>query len=333
MESVKNKMESLIKERDVTMKSAIEMEGTRDELKDRKVDFEKKISKTEKDISKAEDGLDRALTTTRTCLEQLEEEQSRAADAEQQVQALVRKIQLLDEESQRVNERLQDTLTKLTTTEAEYEENERTRKVIDARTLVNEEKLELQECQLIEANSLAEEADRKYEAMDRKLRMIETEYERIVDRAEQFETKCQQFEVNIKTNNDRLKELEEVTTKNGEAEDEYEKTIARLTELYSSAEARAEFGERTVEKLEKTIDGLDDSLYQEKKHFQEISLKIDAMLGDMKAIRDMEAKVAGVDVENIANNTNLDVKGAGGVTATITEGAEEEDCDGHEEEE
>merc|ERR1712150_97720 len=138
---------------------------------------------------------------------------------------------------------------------------------------------------------MGEEAEQKSEGIDRKLRMIETEFERIIDRAEQFEGKCHDHEVQIKQSNDRMRELEEITTKNNEAEDGYDKQIGTLMENFNREEARAEFGERTVEKLEKTIDGLDDSLYHEKKYFQEISIKIDAMLGDMKAIHDMESKM------------------------------------------
>jgi len=298
MDSVKNKMESLIKERDDAQGSAQTMEQDCQDFRDRKNEIEKSIQKCEKDISKAEDQLDKTTTATRACLDKLEQVTTAATSYEDQVQALARKIQLIEEEAARVNERLGDTLSKLTSTEADFEENERTRKVIDAKTMVTEEKMELTECQLQEAQLLAEEAEQKSESIDRKLRMIETEFERIVDRAEQFEGKCHDHEVQIKQSNDRMSELEIISGKNNEAEDNYEKQISALTNSFQAAEAKAEFGERTVEKLEKTIDGLDDSLYQEKKYFQEISIKIDAMLGDMKAIHDMESKMfSGVSKE------------------------------------
>lgn len=305
MESVKNKMESLIKEKDGAIQTAVTMENTVADFKTKTAECDKSIYQCEKDISRAEEGLDIALTKTKKCLEELDVQSGIASDAEQQVQALVRRIQLLEEESKRVTDRLAETLDKLTQTETEFESNERARKVLDARALSDEEKLELQDAQLMEARSLAEEADRKFDEMDRKLRMVENDYERVGDRAEQFEAKCHEFEIQIKTSNDRLKELEEITMKNSAREDILEKQIHETTENLSNTEDRAEFSERTVEKLEKTIDGLDDALYQEKKHFQEISLKIDAMLGDMKAIHNLEA----------------------GITAEITEGKDGEECD------
>jgi len=291
MDSVKNKMESLLKERDDSQNIAVTMEQDCEDLKQRKVELEKGITACEKDISKAEDQLDKASTATRDCLEKLEKVTTTATSYEDQVQALTRKIQLVAEESSRVNERLQDTLSKLASTEIDYEENERARKVIDGKNMITEEKLEMTECQLTDAQLLAAEAEQKSESIDRKLRMIETEFERIVDRAEQFESKSHDHEVQIKQSNDRMVELEIISGKNNEAEDNYEKQIFSLTNNFQLTEAKAEFGERTVEKLEKTIDGLDDSLYHEKKNFQEISIKIDAMLGDMKAIHDMEAKM------------------------------------------
>ena len=50
---------------------------------------------------------------------------------------------------------------------------------------------------------------------------------------------------------------------------------------------RAEFGERTVEKLESTIDTLEETLYAEKLAFRSISLKLDQTLRDMMAMSEM----------------------------------------------
>ena len=151
MDSVKNKMESLIRERDVAQADAVALEDSCENFKNRKDEIEKNIHQCEKDISKAEDQLDKATTATRACLDKLEKVTTAATSYEDQVQALARKIQLIEEEAARVNERLGDTLSKLTTTEADYEENERARKVIDAKTMVTEEKMELTEAQLTEA--------------------------------------------------------------------------------------------------------------------------------------------------------------------------------------
>lgn len=110
-------MESLIRERDESQANAIQMEQSCEDLKNRKSEIEKSIQQCEKDISKAEDQLDKTTTATRDCLDKLEKVTNAATSYEDQVQALARKIQLIEEEAARVNERLGDTLSKLTTTE------------------------------------------------------------------------------------------------------------------------------------------------------------------------------------------------------------------------
>lgn len=290
MDSVKNKMESLVKEKETNLNCAIELEKECVDYRDRVHEVDKLIGKCERDISKSEDQLDTALTKTRNALEELETQSKIASDAELEVSALVRKIALLEDESKRVNERLAEVLDKLTQVECEFEDCERQRKILDTHALSNEEKIEIQEVQLQEAKFLAEEADRKYDEIDRKLRMVETDYERVNDKAEVMETKCQDFDDQLKMNNDKVKELEDLSMKNGEKEDNFEKEIFTLTHKFNESEARAEFGERTVEKLEKSIDLLDDSLYQEKLRFQEVSLKIDAMLADMRSLHNLECE-------------------------------------------
>merc|ERR1712226_1524752 len=137
----------------------------------------------EKAISNLEGNLDDQMTGAIQAHEKLEVAQKTAADAELEVSALVRRIQLLDEETARVNERLNEILEKLPTVEKTLEENERTRKVLEAKSFQNEEKSELQDIQLTEANQIAEESGRKYDEVTRKLRMAENDLERVVDRA------------------------------------------------------------------------------------------------------------------------------------------------------
>merc|ERR1719201_740238 len=135
--------------------------------------------------------------------------------------------------------------------------------------------------QLEDATAIAEEADRKYEEVARKLRIVEGDLERMVDKSEEFESKVKDSEMLISENNEQLKKMEDLCGRNAEKEDNYDNQVRRDSEKLKNAETAAEFGERTVEKLERTIDTLQEQLYNEKVAFKELSLKLDKTLQDM----------------------------------------------------
>merc|ERR1711920_659680 len=146
-------------------------------------------------------------------------------------------------------------------------------------------KIELGESQCEEAKTLAEESDRKYEEISRKLRIVETDLERINERAEESESKIGDFRSKIESDQTKLNDLEKTAVKNAEDEDKLEDEVRRLTELNKNEETRAEFGERTVEKLETNIDILQDALFNEKAGFIELSKKLDQTLNDMMSVQ------------------------------------------------
>lgn len=277
-------MESLVKEKE-------EMTATADDLETQKASFmakvtehEKGLQESEKKISQIEEQFDDVTTKHHNACEKLEVANKEASDYELEVSALVRRVQLLEEETQRVNERLDEVCSKLTTVEKTGEDNERQRKILEAQSFSNEEKMEVQEVQLTEARTIAEEADRKHEEVVRKCRMVEQELERMTDKAEEFEQKIHDFEQRLDSDRQKLKELEELAGKNGEQEDHYEEQGRKLLFDCQNEESRAEFGERTVDKLESTIDYLQDNLYQEKLAFIEMSKKLDQTLNDMMTV-------------------------------------------------
>jgi len=277
-------MEELVKQKDEATKLAESLEGAIKENSDKCSENDKKISDNERQISNLEASLDDQMTQTVSAHEKLEEADKTAADAELQVSALVRRIQLLEEESKRVNERLTECMDKLPQIEKNLEENERARKVLEATSFQNEEKFEIQDIQLQEATQIAEESGRKYEEVTRKLKMVENDLERVNDRAEEFEKKIKDTEEALKTSHEKLKELEDLATVNGAKEDNFEEEVRVKTFDLNNQDQRAEFAERTVDKLESTIDNLTEQLYQEKVNYRDLSVKLDTTLNDMMGL-------------------------------------------------
>lgn len=239
------------------------------------------IQKLEREISVLEEGLDTALTESAENEAKVQTASKIASDKQLEVSALERKLQLVIEENTRVNERLAETLVKCSEQESRHENEERQRKTIDAKCLSSEEKFELQQVQLEEAQIIATEAEHKEEEVTRKLKMVQHGLEIMTDRADEFESKIVEYENQIKVTNEKLRDMEILAGNNAEKEDNYESKIKDLTKKLDDMEQKAEFGERSVEKLETTIDGLEASLYSEKMEYQSISKQLDKTLGDM----------------------------------------------------
>merc|ERR1711936_973557 len=91
-------------------------------------------------------------------------------------------------------ERLATATQKLAEASHAADESERMRKVLENRSLSDEERMEALENQLKEARFLAEEADRKYDEGARKLAMVEADLERAEERAETGESKIVELE-------------------------------------------------------------------------------------------------------------------------------------------
>merc|ERR1739838_166529 len=99
-------------------------------------DHERKSTENERMISNLESELDTCLTATADAHEKLEDATKVASDAELEVSALLRILQLLDDETARVTERLDEVLEKLPV-EKNLEDNERIRKVLEAKSFQN----------------------------------------------------------------------------------------------------------------------------------------------------------------------------------------------------
>ncbi|XP_064073039.1 tropomyosin isoform X10 [Vanessa tameamea] len=174
--------------------------------------------------------------------------------AESEVAALNRRIQLLEEDLERSEERLATATAKLAEASQAADESERARKVLENRSLADEERMDALENQLKEARFLAEEADKKYDEVARKLAMVEADLERAEERAESGESKIVELEEELRVVGNNLKSLEVSEEK---------------------AEARAEFAERSVQKLQKEVDRLEDELVAEKEKYKDIGDDLD----------------------------------------------------------
>nr|XP_037874183.1 tropomyosin-2 isoform X10 [Bombyx mori] len=202
--------------------------------------------------------------------------------AESEVAALNRRIQLLEEDLERSEERLATATAKLSEASQAADESERARKVLENRSLADEERMDALENQLKEARFLAEEADKKYDEVARKLAMVEADLERAEERAESGESKIVELEEELRVVGNNLKSLEVSEEKATKREETYETHLKLLDAQLKEAEARAEFAERSVQKLQKEVDRLEDDLVAEREKSKLLQEEMEATLHDIQ---------------------------------------------------
>ena len=106
----------------------------------------------------------------------------------------------------------------------------------------------------------AEDADKKYDEVARKLLQVEADLERAEERAEVGETKILELEGELRVVANNLRSLEVSEEKANQREQAYKEQIKTLTSKLKQAEARAEFAEKSVQKLQHEVDRLEDEL-------------------------------------------------------------------------
>ncbi|XP_030035246.1 tropomyosin-2 isoform X1 [Manduca sexta] len=195
--------------------------------------------------------------------------------AESEVAALNRRIQLLEEDLERSEERLATATAKLAEASQAADESERIRKALENRTNMEDDRVAILEAQLAQAKLIAEESDKKYEEVARKLVLMEQDLERAEERAEQSDCKIVELEEELRVVGNNLKSLEVSEEKANQREEEYKNQIKTLTTRLKEAEARAEFAERSVQKLQKEVDRLEDELVAEKEKYKDIGDDLD----------------------------------------------------------
>ena len=117
MESIKHKMECLVREKEDASNRAIEAEKIGAEFETEANRYEKEVDKTQRAIAKIEDSLDVTISTHKETQDKLEIIDKEVVDAELQVGALKRRIALLEEETGRSSTRLKENLEKISTIE------------------------------------------------------------------------------------------------------------------------------------------------------------------------------------------------------------------------
>merc|ERR1711941_211198 len=152
----------------------------------------------------------------------------------------------------------------------------KTIKVVENTCLNNEVTIEELDKNLRATVKMASDNEQKLDELSRKLGVQEAELKRAVERAELAEEK-------LETVGDNMKQLEKSAEKALEREEKLVEKIYNLQSKYKTTEARFEYGEMNITKLNQRIDDIEDEIYREKLKIKKCSDELDDTFDDMIA--------------------------------------------------
>merc|ERR1712209_263387 len=215
--------------------------------------------------------------------ESLEEADKQFKEVESDVAALTRRIMLMEEEDKKAADNLCNTVTNLAITSKNADQILKAVKVVENTCLNNEVTLEELDKNLRSTIKMAVDNEQKLDELSRKLGVQESELKRGIERAELAEKNLKSIEEELELVSENMKQLEKSAEKALEREEKLIEKILSLQNKYKVTEARFEYGEMNITKLNQRIDDIEDEIYREKLKIKKCSDELDDTFDDMLA--------------------------------------------------
>jgi len=281
MDAIRKKMQSLKGETDSLYKTIAGFEEATREAVGRAEQADCDIRDYGKKVQQLEIGFDETNDKLTKATESLEEADKQYKEVESDVSALARRIMLMEEEDKKAAEQLCATVTKLAMTSKTADNVMKTIKVVENICLNNEVTIEELDKNLRATNKMASDNEQKLDELSRKLGVQEAELQRAVERAELAEKNLKGIEEDLATVGNNMKQLEQSAEKALEREEKLVEKIYLLQRKYNSCEARFEYGEMNITKLNQKIDDVEDEIYREKLKVKKCSDELEDTFNDM----------------------------------------------------
>jgi chromosome segregation ATPase len=239
-------------------------------------DYGKKVQNLEIGYDETNDKLTKAT-------ESLEEADKQFKEVEADVAALTRRIMLMEEEDKKSAEVLCNTITKLAVTSKTADNVLKAVKVVESTCMNNEVTIEELDKNLRATIKMAVDNEQKLDELSRKLGVQEAELKRGLERAELAEKNLKGIEEELELVGENMKQLEKSAEKALEREEKLVEKIFSLQSKFKITEARFEYGEMNITKLNQRIDDIEDEIYREKLKVKKCSDELDDTFEDMIA--------------------------------------------------
>jgi len=239
-------------------------------------DYGKKVQSLEIGYDETNDKLSKAT-------ESLLEADKQFKEVEGDVAALTRRIMLMEEEDKKSADNLCNTVTKLALTSKSADNILKAVKVVESTCMNNEVTIEELDKNLRATIKMSVDNEQKLDELSRKLGVQEAELKRGLERAELAEKNLKGIEDELELVGENMKSLEKSAEKALEREEKLVDKIMSLQGKYKSTEARFEYGEMNITKLNQRIDDIEDEIYREKLKVKKCSDELNETFDDMIA--------------------------------------------------
>merc|ERR1712236_181351 len=283
MDAIRKKMQSLKAETDTLYKTIAGFEEATAEAVARADKADCDIRDYGKKVQQLEIGFDETNDKLTKANEALEEAEKQFKEVESDVSALTRRIMLMEEEDKKSAETLCATVTKLAMTSKAADNVLKTIKVVEGTCLNNEVTIEELDKNLRATIKMSSDNEQKLDELSRKLGVQEAELKRAVDRAELAEKNLKGIEEELESVGDNMKQLEKSAEKALAREEKLVDKIYNLQQKYKITEAKFEYGEMNITKLNQRIDDIEDEIYREKLKIKKASDEMGDTFDDMLA--------------------------------------------------
>merc|ERR1719445_675228 len=154
-------------------------------------------------------------------------------------------------------------------------------KYFENKSMNSEVEIEEADKNLRETTKMASDNEQKLDEITRKLGVQEEELKRAEERAQLAGSKLKAVEEELEAVGENMKQLEISAEKAQEREEKLQDKILQLMDRFKIAEARYEYGEMNITKLNHRIDDIEDEIYREKLKIKKVSDELNDTFDDM----------------------------------------------------
>jgi len=281
MAAIRKKMMNLRESKEQSAQREEELKDRVEELNAMLKERDDEILQLGKRVMHIENDLDETSEKLTEATLQIEEAEKQQKVNEEEVAAYTRRCRLTEDDLTRSEARLAVETQKLTEAATEAEKVEVRRKVLEAKNMVNEQRIDSLNSQIIVAQEVALLSTKNAEEASRKLAMTQVELERTSEKAADCKVHIQEMEEQLNIVGQNMKALEASETAALKSHEDYEETIRNMSLRLKFAEIQAASAEREAARLQNELDILLDDVDDWKAKYEEICEELEHTFYEM----------------------------------------------------